>query len=388
MVDPTLADDRLAGIESGTLNLVLANKNGFVIATDSKATGNGGPPRYDSQKLFRTGPKTAVAVAGLAAVNLPDPFQFEIAALVRSYFGPNGLSDGRGALGSVDFWLTSDVGAELNRLFSLFSADGYRAEPFVATLVGFNDQSIPEIRVIDFVPARRALGLHGELFPQYETREDTLTAKSFRVVTVGVDTVARKILAGELPTENESVHSYVRRLDQGGLDEMPLPEMKSLAIAIFDATKRDPQASQVVGGDTQIAVFPTTGKEEWVQQAFPPRQPLFTRTNLTIGASLSPQSKSIVEAGGAVEMVYQFGGPLTAFKSIYVANEFRDEQVILNGNAFAGNVFRHCKLKSLAGSLFYTNNRCLDSVLEVPIDNTVRDVALTDKCEPPGSRPE
>lgn len=379
---PAFADDPPASIETGTLNLVLANKNGFVIATDSKSTGSGQPPRYDSQKLFRTGPKAAVAVAGLAAAGLPDPFQFEIAALLSTYFGSAGLSDGRGTLAMADDWLTEDIGTELDRLFSFFSVEGYAAAPFIATLVGFNNQGIPEIRVIDFVPRRRPLGLHGELFPQYEAKQDTLTAKSFRVVTVGVDMVARKILAGVYPTDNQPVNSYVHRLDQGRLDDMPLAEMKSLAIAIFEATKRDPQASQVVGGDTQIAVIPNTGKEEWVQQSFPTRQPLLTRTILVIGTSLSPQTKSILGAGGSFEMDYQFGGPLAPFQSVYVASEFRDEQVILSGNAFAGNIFRHCKLKSPSRCLF-VHNRCLDSVLQVSTGNAVKNVALDDACRPP-----
>lgn len=379
-IDATCAE-QTSEVEAGTLNLVLANKNGFVIATDSKATGSG-QPRYDSQKLFRTGPRTAVAVAGLAAVNLPEPFQFEIAALISSHFGPTGLSDGRGSLNAVDEWLTSDISAELDRLFTVYSVDGYFAEPFVATLVGFNDGGVSEIRVIDFVPTRRALGLRGELFPHFEPKEDRVTASSFRFVTVGVDKVARGVLVGEYSADSDSVRAYVSRLDRGRLDDMPLGDMKSLALAIFEATKGDSQASQVVGGDTQIGVFPTNGKDEWVQQSFPTRQPLFTRTSLVIGASLSPKAQSPTEAGGAIEMVYQFGGPLTPFRSIYVANEFRDEEVILAGSIFAGNIFRHCVLKSGAGYIFRDNNRCLNSVLEVQTDNAVRRVALTESCRP------
>src|SRR5437762_13613722 len=53
---------------SGSLNLVLANKNGFVIAADSRGThrtSTGVSYRDEYQKLFRTGPRSALAIAGL-----------------------------------------------------------------------------------------------------------------------------------------------------------------------------------------------------------------------------------------------------------------------------------------------------------------------------------
>src|SRR5713226_5839041 len=65
-----------AAVSSGTLNLILANRNGFVIAADSRrsdprtAFNCGGVIQHycdDSQKLFRTAEKSAMVIAGFAA---------------------------------------------------------------------------------------------------------------------------------------------------------------------------------------------------------------------------------------------------------------------------------------------------------------------------------
>src|SRR5208282_4676766 len=70
-------------IASGTLNLILANQNGFVVAADSRMSAPGpfrctdgtqakqGPETGffycdDSQKLFRTGTRSAMVISGFA----------------------------------------------------------------------------------------------------------------------------------------------------------------------------------------------------------------------------------------------------------------------------------------------------------------------------------
>ena len=87
-------------MSSGTLNVVLANKNGFVIAADSRrssSTGtfscNGIQQSYcdDSQKLFRTSKSSAMAIAGFAAGGSNGtPLDLTIASVLRKRFGPGG----------------------------------------------------------------------------------------------------------------------------------------------------------------------------------------------------------------------------------------------------------------------------------------------------------
>src|SRR5438128_903144 len=68
--------------EAGTLNLLLANKNGFVIAADSRRTrSRDGAHWDDSQKLFRVGPRSALVMAGFASWAAPgSPLDVQVAS--------------------------------------------------------------------------------------------------------------------------------------------------------------------------------------------------------------------------------------------------------------------------------------------------------------------
>jgi hypothetical protein len=76
---------------SGTLNIVLANKNGIVIAADSRMSssapfscGNAMQLYCDnSQKLFRTGERSAIVIAGFAVGRRNSPLDLTLASVLR-----------------------------------------------------------------------------------------------------------------------------------------------------------------------------------------------------------------------------------------------------------------------------------------------------------------
>jgi hypothetical protein len=85
--------------QGGTLIVVLASRNGAVIASDSRRSSPGTPfncrgkiQRFcdDSQKVFVTGPKSAVAIAGFANGDVPGitgtPVNVEVASVFRRMF--------------------------------------------------------------------------------------------------------------------------------------------------------------------------------------------------------------------------------------------------------------------------------------------------------------
>src|SRR5271170_2628571 len=75
---------------SGTLNLVLANKNGFVVAADSRMSSDhpflceGKRQLYcdNSQKLFRTTPNSAMVIAGFAVGQFKSPLDLAVASVI------------------------------------------------------------------------------------------------------------------------------------------------------------------------------------------------------------------------------------------------------------------------------------------------------------------
>ena len=88
---------------SGTLNILFANKNGFVIAADSRMSGKvpfqcavtGTLQLHcdNSQKLFRTSPKSALVIAGFAIDGQNSPLNLAIASVLLRQFGPHGMDN-------------------------------------------------------------------------------------------------------------------------------------------------------------------------------------------------------------------------------------------------------------------------------------------------------
>ena len=66
----------------GTLNLCIGNRNGVIVATDSRATGARGREivsiEDDHQKLFRINEQTVVGIAGYNRVDVPWAQEFDV----------------------------------------------------------------------------------------------------------------------------------------------------------------------------------------------------------------------------------------------------------------------------------------------------------------------
>jgi 20S proteasome alpha/beta subunit len=85
----------------GTIDVVIATRQGYVLATDSRATLSGGTYRDDAQKLFTIGERAACVIAGLTGADfgaegfhLTDAIGSHIAELDRWAHGhPVGASD-------------------------------------------------------------------------------------------------------------------------------------------------------------------------------------------------------------------------------------------------------------------------------------------------------
>jgi hypothetical protein len=108
------------GTASGTLNLVLANKNGFVVAADSRMSSDhkflcdGKEQLYcdNSQKLFRTTPHSAMVVAGFAVGGYKSPLFMAVASAIRKQFGPGGMPEDRFAVAipsAAEMFLQSEL---------------------------------------------------------------------------------------------------------------------------------------------------------------------------------------------------------------------------------------------------------------------------------------
>lgn len=339
---------------SGTLNIVLANPHGFVIATDSRMTFDNPqyPPSDSSQKLFRTSNNSALAIAGYATGLAGTPYEFEIAAAMRSRFGDKGLDDGRGSPFMVESWVEG-LGLYLTRISLILSEVFHKpTSPFQTTIAGFDKTRVPEIRFVQFNPVMREYGANGDSFPVFE-KEDSLSMRADHLVykTAGINVVAERILEGNYSGRDRDLLRYIkykRHNKQKKLDDLSLDEMKNIVLALFNETEHTPimirneDWSSKVGGLTQIATFARDGKVTWRQQSFEPRRSLLLRTALTMGAVFS-SNRDESRPGKLVEMEDHFAESLsTGFHQIFAGDEFHSVRVSLDANLFLRNRFQNC----------------------------------------------
>ena len=271
----------------GTLNLLLANRNGFVIAADSRRS-RPSPFAYwdDSQKLFRVGPKSAAVISGFASwVNGGSPIDFQVAAALREEFSDTEWEKGKRKLPNLPPTLMSLVGEQLTMFAGLLAANGESptALNFQMLAAGFDKSKLVLLR-LEFRPHIEVYGPFGLPVPRYEPVVTTKVVRHFECLSAGVDDLARSVLDGGFSTIDPRILEYYRARNEGKLDQLSLNSLEDLAVAILEETKR---VTPVVGGPDQIGVFPKHGSVRWHLPELPGSRQKLRSTVLNVGASYS-----------------------------------------------------------------------------------------------------
>jgi len=388
--------NKAPGIFSGTLNLVLANRKGFVIVTDSRRSS---PNRFDcngelsshcddSQKLFRTTANSAMAIAGFASGGAGTPFDLEVAAILRRKFGPNGIRgdtvfgesglSGQEPIPLIGDWCLLVLEPALTGLFSLlpyedvrWAASSLDQFEFIVTIAGISKDGFPHIDKILFLPRVDDLPWLGTLLPHFLTLRSDVKANHFLWESAGLDDVARKILDGstkgeEIDSEDQAIKNYLQKKGDGRLDKMTLKEMKSLAISILRATER--KYGPWVGGEDEIGVFTTKKCSEWDLPKLPRSAKLPPLFALTAGLSFDSGStrwapgfslagfQDPFMANDAGELVPQF----------FLANLFQNVTIRADGNYFVGNHFESVTFLYDGGSGGMAKNQYDSCTVQTP----------------------
>jgi len=365
----------------GTLNLLLANRDGFVIAADSRRTQlSDGRHWDDSQKLFRVGPSSALAIAGFASwAAQGSPLDVQVASLLREEFSDRVWTSGKRPITALPNMIKVNVGYELE-LFGAISATNRPSPPpeqldFQVLAAGLAGGKVQIVR-IHFKPRVELFGPFDLATPFYDMQSTSSTAESFVALSGGIDGIARGILDGSIDTSDERILSYYRARSTGQLDDLSLDSIQHLAEAILESTER---ASEFVGGPNQIGVFPKKGPIKWILPTLATEHTRLRSTFLhegftyTHGGLMTPLEYS--RAHGK-RMVARFGVSLLQpfdepFTQVFVSNWFRDVPVSLDGNAFAGNYFRNVTFKYQGGSFYFAANTLAGCKLEVPLGTSI-----------------
>ena len=348
-VEPNAAAS--AGPTSGTLNLIIANKNGIIVAADSRMSSDApfhcgrAMQRHcdNSQKLFRTGARSTMVIAGFAVDNRRgSPLDLSLASVLRNHFRAIGRPGALGDVQQVANWVDGELEQVLTGVAAL---EDPRTPPenlsVWATFAGFDSNGVPIIKQLLFRESWVPTGPLSILAPHYDVQSAAVTVTGFTPVPVGVRCVADAILSGHYRSTDPVIQAYYRKKREGSLDNATLGDMESLAKVILRETEK---FTDVVGGEDQIAVLPVQGNPAWSLPAG-----LLTDTN--IGARFDLKKGVTCSGGnpctrGEPGYFEDFTHPLDEpISNFFLASEFNGTTVAMDDNYFVLNSFQNVRLK-------------------------------------------
>jgi hypothetical protein len=365
-----------SSVTSGTLNLLLANKNGFVIAADSRVSSE--VPFLcpdtsqlqlhcdNSQKLFRTSPNSAVVIAGFAVGGRNSPLNLAIASVLLKKFGPHGLANDDQAKFAPD-QIKNMLSQALRNVAALrFPFDPQHFDPQIldVTFARVDRSSGPAVRVLEF---RETLKLSAPLqvyVPEFEIVQDTgeVPIKTFVSVSLGLPYVAQAILAGYWKSTDPVILDYYQKKKNGQRDSMPLAEMRKLTVAILHETGRYVTG---VGGEDQIGVFPAAG-DSAEEFTLPKNLPSEAQSIPHVLGSVGLDCSATPPCNGAISFTIDPTQPYSPYQNFYLASRFRGLQIALENNIFIGNNFDGVTFLYHGGNPYLLHNAVTNCTLEVP----------------------
>lgn len=384
-----------AALASGTLNLILANKNGFVIAADSRMSSEtpfeckkGLPKRLycdNSQKLFRTGKRSAMVIAGFAAgrAEAPSPLDLVVASVLREIFGPCGqrvLQSGGGTMKvicapeamAIPGGALFDLVPALTAVASLYEPEHLTPPKmfFVASSASVDSQGKVSIQQQYFNGSWVYSGSNVPIPIYHESRTPGDVVERFYPVAEGINDIADQILRGSYESSDPVIVKYYQKLHAGpsGRDSMTLAEMRELARVILRETRKVHR--NLVGGPDQIGVFPVRGRPSITGVASLPKDRQLAPQFLLKTCLVYSKDHDGEANGPCAHRTFSedFMRPLDeAITQFFLACRFKDVSVALDNNYFIRSEFEGVTFKYTGKKPpFSFRNTYTDCSVELP----------------------
>lgn len=344
-----------ASSKTGTVNVLLANKNGLVAVTDSRLS-SGGVPAGVGQKLFVLDDHTICTIAGWFSLLGPSmdgksrPLYTAIPNLVSNFAGKPFLA-GKSLDKKVEL-LSGLIAYTLGALESLSQSAGSEIgnEPPELTVASFEDGAV-RIAQVEFVRTQK----DGALIYQVQRKPIVTVGGHFVYVLAGIRPDSEAILSGRRTISNDPILAYYQEsLQSGHLDSLSLEDMERVAktTARYNARKYP----RIIGEPLQIATI-ENGDARIVQQTIaPPPQ-----------GDIVPGMILLIHGGGIAHARYTSAFDVRGAALIADQVTISDSLQTLDRVFFMRSTFDHCTLRYNGSSNFMLDpsNTIRDSTLEL-----------------------
>lgn len=318
-------------IAHGTINVILANKNGIVALTDSMltVTSPSGEMRQSPdpvQKLFKLDDHSVCTIAGFVFAGGPIPQTYtDTRAIIRDYVSHLGLHPDIGIqekLTTLGYLFRS----YLTQIARVRAAAGEQTPVddyiFVLTVAGYDSDGAARVgqMTLSTEPA-------DSMFLQSEIGRSEITEVRSNLVwkLAGITDVAERLLKDTSGKTDRALAIYAESLKKDNGQSLGLEDMKKIASTLASQTARSYPG---VGGANQVAVL-QKGHITDIEQASFPEPPKKPPMFMIYMADTSPGTGPFASIG---------------VPTLYLANRFEKGQIQLDGlyfsrNDFVSNVF-------------------------------------------------
>jgi hypothetical protein len=245
------SDEKVA---HGTVNIVLANPNGFVVLTDSMANAGGVPSKEPAQKLFRIDDRTVCAVAGFLFAAAPTAeLSTNTAAIIRLFSkelateAPRTIEQKLDQLAFI-FSVRIPVLADFRE--AIGDTDKVHDYAMVLTMAGYDTDGLPKIGQATLLVA----AVDGRFESSTQEVKMIVLSDHFEYQAAGMPEIADQFLENpDLDPQDPVLSEYAASLRQDKGRSLTLDQLRSLAVDLRDRTAH--AYPQNVGGQNQIAVL-------------------------------------------------------------------------------------------------------------------------------------
>jgi hypothetical protein len=342
------------GVTHGTINVILANKNGIVALTDSMITEGSHQVPEAGQKLFKLDDRTVCTIAGFVKASGPIPdFHTSTSAIINDYveqIAHKPQLSIREKLMSLAYLFQFQLTA-----IATFRAIGGWPTPATAytfwlTIAGYDTDGVPRIGQIalSMVPSGDTLNS--------EIREDSITQVGGNLVTklAGLHDVAEQLLSDPSSAGNDPAFAtYAESVQRDGGQSLTLAQMTEIASAL---ARRTAQVYREVGGADQVAIL-QDGHVARVVQASYPAPPTALHFNLMVKGTFSGPNALQIE--GSTFLILR--------------SSFSNDRRPLDGHFFYSDTFANSVLTYDGGGGYFDKNNKITNCLLILGPHAKRD---------------